>query len=610
LNPSRTATVVTHLRCNQACLWCTRRAAVDDPRFVRAEAVRARIDAAVTEGARELVLTGGEPTMRADLPALAAHARGAGAERVVVETNATLVDEAHAGALARAGVEVARVNVPAWGNASDSVTRDPGGFARSRSGLQALAKAGLTIEAAVTLVRSTLEHLATIPPGLAAELGPALRTIVVGFPVQAADDRELVSFEQAASAVLSLERAARPLGLALRMSPGDPLPPCAFAPRDLPRVARLYTMTPGSPARPGWSHVPLCDACTLRDRCPGIADAYVARAGLPAMHPVDDDRMRRRLAMASSVGEQIARELVSRNPFTDGHGATVVDETIRVVFRCNQSCTFCFVSTHLPAPPRQDVDAAIRAAGARDARIVLSGGEPTLDPGLVEWVRLARSVSRREVVLQTNAVRLDDASLVARLVDAGLGEAFVSLHGATAAVSDAVTEAPGTFARTVAGIDHLHASGVRLVLNYVVCEKNRHELVDHVRAVAARWPRASVNVSFVAPSSDVVPRDRGLVPRYSDALPAIGDAVAEGRRLGVPTVGFESMCGLPLCLVPEGVATPGAALPEGFDAGEFVKTTECARCALSPRCWGLRRGYAEMHGTSELRAIETPDVTA
>jgi sulfatase maturation enzyme AslB (radical SAM superfamily) len=218
-------------------------------------------------------------------------------------------------------------------------------------------------------------------------------------------------------------------------------------------------------------------------------------------------------------------------------------------------------------------------------------------------VRLARSVSRGILVLQTNAVRLDDAALVASLEDAGLDEAFVSLHGATAAVSDAVTEAPGTFARTVAGIDRLHASRVRVVLNYVVCEKNRHELVDHVQAVASRWPRATLNISFVGPSTDLVPRDRALVPRYTDAVPSIAAAVKEARRLGVPLIGFESMCGLPLCLVPGGVRELALTeIPPGFDKGEFVKTEECSACSLERRCWGLRRGYAEIHGTSELRA--------
>jgi MoaA/NifB/PqqE/SkfB family radical SAM enzyme len=604
VSPPRTATILTNLRCNQACVWCNRRAAQDDRAFVRTEAVRARIDGALATGTRELVLTGGEPGMRGDLVALVAHARTGGAERIVLETNATLVDEERARTLREAGLSAARVNIAAWGDTCDTLTRDPGGFAQALAGMQALSRAGVEIEAAVTLVRSTVEHLASLPARLHEALGASLRAVVVAFPVDAADHRELLSFEEAAVAVLGLERAARHAGVTMRMSTGDPLPPCAFDSRVRPRVTRIYAMTAGAPPRPGYTHLDPCSNCHMRDRCPGVAAAYVARVGAPVMHPVADDRTRRRLAMVSSVDDQITRELASSHHFADPEGVAHTEEIIRVIFRCNQSCTFCFVSTHLPSPPPDAVEAAIRSAGSRGARIVLSGGEPTLEPRLVEWVKLARSVSAGAIVLQTNAIRLDDATFVARLEEAGLTEAFVSLHGATAAVSDAVTEAPGTHARTVAGIDRLYASRIQVVLNYVVCEKNRHELVDYVRAIASRWPRAFFNLSFVGPSTDLVPRDRALIPRYTDALPAIAEAIGEARRLGLRVIGLESMCGLPLCLVPggpEGLAL--AEIPSGFDPGEFLKTRECARCSLEKKCWGLRRGYAEIHGVTELRAI-------
>lgn len=610
MSPPRTATVLTNLRCNQGCVWCTRRASLDDRDFVRVGAVRARIDEALVNGTREIVLSGGEPGMRGDLVALVAHARASGAERVVLETNATVL-EARAQALRAAGLDAVRVNVPAWGDACDALTRDPGGFARALASMNALARVGVAIEAAVTLVRSTVDHLPSIPPRLQEALGASLRAIVVAFPLEAADPLELLSFAEAAAAVLALERSARHVGVTLRMSVGDPLPPCAFDAAARPRVTRIYAMTSGAPLRPGYTHLAACTDCRIRDRCPGVADVHTARFGAPTMHPVGDDRTRRRLALVSSVDDQILRELTSSHHYTDAAGVAQTEELVRVIYRCNQSCTFCFVSTHLPAPPPEVVEVAIRAAGARGTRVVLSGGEPTLDPRLVDWVRLARSVSRQTIVLQTNAIRLEDAALVARLEEAGLDEAFVSLHGATAEVSDAVTEAPGTFARTVAGIDRLHASRITVMLNYVLCEKNRHELVAYVRMVATRWPRALVNLSFVGPSTEMVPRDRGLIPRYSDALPAIAEALSEARRLGVHVIGMESMCGLPLCLVPGGIeGLPLAEIPAGFDPGEeFIKTDTCARCAMQKKCWGLRRGYAEIHGTEELLAIG-PSATA
>jgi uncharacterized Fe-S cluster-containing radical SAM superfamily protein len=347
MDAPRTASVVTNMRCNQACTWCTRRAAQDSRAFVVGEAVRARIDEALAAGSRELTLTGGEPTMRRDLAALVAHARSSGAERITLETNATLVDAPRAKELRDAGLDVARVNTPAFGDACDELTRDPGGFTRALAGMQALAGAGVTLEAAVTLVKSTTDHLALLPSRLRESLGDALRALVVAFPVDAADPGELLPFPVAAAAVLSLELAARHAGVAVRMSTGDPLPPCAFDRRTRSRVTRLYAMTKGAPARPGYTHLPACAECNLRERCPGVAEAHVARFGVPAMHPVDDDRTRRRLTVISSIDDQIARELTSRHVSAGADGSTRYEETIRVIFRCNQSCTFCFVAPTL-----------------------------------------------------------------------------------------------------------------------------------------------------------------------------------------------------------------------------------------------------------------------
>jgi pyruvate-formate lyase-activating enzyme len=298
----------------------------------------------------------------------------------------------------------------------------------------------------------------------------------------------------------------------------------------------------------------------------------------------------------STIEEQVERELVQPNRTRD------FDESIiRVNFHCNQACSFCFVSTHLPTVDDARLHAAIHAAAARGERIVLSGGEPTLHPRLLDLIRLAKQASPLTVQLQTNAVLLDDPALAFAIAEAGVAEAFVSLHGATAEVSDAITGAPGTFARTVVGLDNLARTPIYTILNFVIHRDNHRELPAYVRLAASRWPEAAINLSFVAPSADVVPRTPALVPRYSEVRGSLLEGLAEATRLGRRVVGFESMCGLPLCLVPPSFRE--GALPEiepGYDRGEFDKPEPCTRCALERRCHGVRRGYVELYGTSEL----------
>jgi MoaA/NifB/PqqE/SkfB family radical SAM enzyme len=593
----KTERVFTNLRCNQGCTYCTFRRAEDDLGAIQPSVLQASIDTAARGGAREIVLTGGEPTLRPDLPLLVAHAARLGAE-VVLETNATLVDDALAARLREAGLTRALVNLAGASAALDAVTRDPGGFERTTRGIAALVSAGIRVEIQAAVVRSTALSLPEIVP-LAARLGSS--AIVLTVPTESPDPGEILTWDEACRVVMLLEQAARKAGVPVRFAPDAAPPPCAFPANA--RIQHLYGSLarageePGAGAkRNGYRHVHECEPCLVGDGCPGIAESTLARSPRLAIHPIQDERVRRRLSLVSTVAEQIKREIVSSS-------AGAVPETIvRVNFHCNQSCTFCYVSTHLPAPPDDLTRAAIEEAARRGTKVVLSGGEPTLNPRLAEWVRLAKSLSTLPVQLQTNAVRLDDPELVARLVDAGLDEAFVSLHGATAEVSDRVTEAPGTFVRTLSGLDELSKTRVRVTVNFVLCGWNYLEALAFVDLVGVRWPRALVNFSFVAPSSDLVPRTTEIIPRYADVLPHLALAIERAQKRGLRVVGLESMCGLPLCLVPASVKDLAlTVVPPGDGDGEFQKGAECRACALEPRCYGLRRGYAAMYGDGELR---------
>jgi len=263
------------------------------------------------------------------------------------------------------------------------------------------------------------------------------------------------------------------------------------------------------------------------------------------------------------------------------------------------------VSTHLPPAEEAAIEAAIREIAEERGILTISGGEPTLNARLAEYVAFGKRLGVREVELQTNATRLADRTLTRALVDAGVDTFFVSLHAPVAEVSDAITEAPGTFAKSVLGIDAIAETGRELRLNFVFCEQNRTLFPDHVRLVSSRWPNAELTISFVASSTDVVPRDKALMPRYSDVLPFLGEGIRLARELGVRLTGYESMCGVPLCQVPDDISSyfSLAEIPEGYDRGEFIKAEACRSCALERRCFGIRRGYAELHGTSELVPI-------
>lgn len=598
----RVARVITNETCNQACAFCSARRPAERRDFIVAPAVKKRIDTAIADGAREVILTGGEPTMRRDLVDLVRFTRARGVNRIVLETNAALTTCDLAEALASSGLDTARVHMPAFGADADAITRDDGGFVATLAGLHALAAARINIEIAVPIVATNLHLVAAIPEGLRQAGLNIARIIVVGV-LDGPDHASIARVEDAARAIEKLEETARTNSIPLQFDPGAMLPPCAF--EKSYRVAHLYALTPGGTHRQGFSRISACGECLAEDRCPGVPSALLAHSPNFVGKPIREDRIRRKLTVISSTSEQIRRELVTRDFYRSPSGERVPSHIVRIHFHCNQACDFCFVSTHLPAPEDTDVHAAILEISQQHGVLQLSGGEPTLNPRVCDYVRLGKKEGAIAVELQTNAVRLGDETLTRSLEEAGLDIAFVSLHGSCAEISDAITRAPGTFEKTIRGIDALCRTKIHVRLNFVFCEPNRSDFPNFIRLVADRWPNVEINVSLASAFTDLVPRSKDLIPRYSDVLPALEEGLSLAREANLPVIGFESMCGMPLCLAPvDKRAQLGLAeIPEGHDGGEFVRTDACGRCDLSTRCFGLRRSYADLHGTSEPRPI-------
>ena len=598
----RTARVVTNETCNQNCAFCNARRTREERSFIAPAAVRRRITGCARADT-EVILTGGEPTLRRDLEALIRHAKSSGAKSVCLETNAALIDDNRARSLADAGLDAARVHAPAWDESLDEITRDPGAFDATLAGAQALASVGVRLMAAAPVVRANAETLTTLPAQLA-ESGLPWQALEVGVPVEAPDTAELIPIRQAAEIIAAMDASARASGIPLQFGAAL-IPPCAF--ESPSRIAHLFSLTAGGSQRPGYRRPPECAGCRAEDRCPGFPIAALERD--PELHaaPVTEDRVRRRLSMISSVESQVRRELAQDDVYRAPDGSSIPARIVRINFQCNQSCHFCFVSTHLPTADDLAIRREITTIARRGGVAVLSGGEPTLNPNLLDYVRLARSAGASHVELQTNAIRLGRAGVVNELAAAGVNQLHISLHGSTAEISDTVTNAPGTFEKTVLGIDAAvdAAPPLTLRLNFVFCEANRRDFPAFVDLVAARWPSAHIIVSFVAASTDVVPRSKELVPRYSDVLGYLSEGCRRAAAQNITVTGLESLCGIPLCLVPGDLSGyfELAQIPEGLDRGETVKADACSGCALTGRCFGLRRSYAELHGSSELRPV-------
>ncbi len=279
---------------------------------------------------------------------------------------------------------------------------------------------------------------------------------------------------------------------------------------------------------------------------------------------------------------------------------------VTVTVSCNNRCIFCAQRSDSGAPlplPAGDVT-------AEQARsIVLAGGEPTLDDGLVGRVCGARDAGCERILVQTNGRRCAYASYVDDLVAAGVTHVDVSLHGPSARVHDYHTQTPGSFAQTAKGLMNLGRRPLVVGVTTVVTRSNfRHltgiaALLAHLRQAAAGRGEApstsgtgpsSWHLAAAEPVGEAEVRWQNIMPRLGMIGGDVVRAAAMAARASISVVAT----GIPPCVVG-----PGVVRGRRVDRREPLPPS-CASCAIADRCTGPPDGYPEEYAATDLTPFD------
>jgi radical SAM protein with 4Fe4S-binding SPASM domain len=133
-----------------------------------------------------------------------------------------------------------------------------------------------------------------------------------------------------------------------------------------------------------------------------------------------------------------------------------------VTHRCNLPCEHCYLelakSSHgeLTLGEIEHIFGQLAAAGTMV--LTMTGGEPFARKDFLDIVALADGAGFAIKIL-TNATRITD-EIAATLAGMNVLEVSVSVYGASADIHDAVTALPGSYRRTMAGVEALRAHGI------------------------------------------------------------------------------------------------------------------------------------------------------
>jgi hypothetical protein len=287
-------------------------------------------------------------------------------------------------------------------------------------------------------------------------------------------------------------------------------------------------------------------------------------------------------------------------------GSGAAEGLVRTGFNCNQDCGLCWQGREWGKVQPDQIIAWIedlRAAGAQT--LIISGGEPTLDPELVRYIRRARELDYAKVTLETNAIQMAKAGYAQKLKDAGLERAFVSLHSGDAATSDLVTRAPGTHKRTILGIQALLDVGVSIALNALITTESIATIAglpDYVRQTFGDHPLLeSLVISDLGATfeEDLVPK---LVPAPEATRAVLPVLIERAAALKLPLNGLGGPCGPPPCMFgADSRAMTLEPIPGPVPFRRYVPA--CDGCAVKFACFGVRDRQLELFGEEMVQPI-------
>ncbi len=161
---------------------------------------------------------------------------------------------------------------------------------------------------------------------------------------------------------------------------------------------------------------------------------------------------------------------------------------LQLTRNCLQHCRFCSnppTGVDLTVPEMHHLIDDLAQMGYDG--VILTGGEPTLSPLLLDALQYATDKGLYNRMI-TNGQRLSDPVFFQECVDAGLHHIHVSLHSYRQEVHDYITQYPTAFQTLIDCLALVPSVGITCDINTVINTYNADHLHETVQWICTRFP--------------------------------------------------------------------------------------------------------------------------
>ncbi len=150
-----------------------------------------------------------------------------------------------------------------------------------------------------------------------------------------------------------------------------------------------------------------------------------------------------------------------------------------ITYRCNHTCPYCYNAID-PRHKELSTEECLRVvnmmADFGTLYLTLTGGEPLLHK---DFFAIAYEAKRRHMAVRiyTNGFLIDE-KMAERMNELQPLEFGISIHGADGPTHDRETRVRGSLDRLIAGVRHLKARGLKVILKTPITSWNQHQVRD------------------------------------------------------------------------------------------------------------------------------------
>jgi MoaA/NifB/PqqE/SkfB family radical SAM enzyme len=295
---------------------------------------------------------------------------------------------------------------------------------------------------------------------------------------------------------------------------------------------------------------------------------------------------------------------------------------IKICNQCNNLCRFCIqgkrrynlfsenIIKHTPLnKSEKEIKEILKKEKMSYNNLSFTGGEPTIDKNLIDYIKYAKKLNYKKIYIQTNGRILAYEKYCLELINAGANFFNILLLGSNSEIHDYLTQSPDSFNQTIKGIKNLIKLNQEFLINVVITKKNYKDIPDMIKK-AINLKIKNITFIFMKINNE---SDRNeskminIIPRYYQVKKYLKDALVIGTKNGIEI----KIQDVPYCilnnyekyLINDNYEEKLTSFDTSTTFKKKNKSLNCKKCVYFELCEGPYKDYTEIFGWKEFKPI-------